>query len=159
VRLEPSIIVGVGERDAGDLEAKGVLGIGEIDAVRVLRLHLPDDLEPRHPVVVHEVAPEVEPPHPPVPGDRSRPRDRERPLAHEGVAAGEVLIVIVVPVLGERHDRRPLVPADLLVHRPVVRQAADVVTAANTEDGFARAMEDYVLTAGAKVGNAGGSAR
>jgi len=41
----------------------------------------------------------------------------------------------------------------------VVRQAADVVTAANTEGGFARAMEDYVLTAGAKVGNAGGSTR
>lgn len=36
----------------------------------------------------------------------------------------------------------------------VVRQAAEVVTAANNEEGFARAMEDYVLTAGAKVGDA-----
>ncbi len=41
----------------------------------------------------------------------------------------------------------------------VVRQAAEVVTAANNEEGFARAMEDYVLTAGATVGNAGGGTR
>ncbi len=41
----------------------------------------------------------------------------------------------------------------------VVRRAADVVTAANSEEGFARAMEDYVLNGAAEVNSAGGSGR
>lgn len=41
----------------------------------------------------------------------------------------------------------------------VVRRAADVVTAANSEEGFARAMEDYVLNAAAEISNARGGGR
>ena len=40
-----------------------------------------------------------------------------------------------------------------------VRRAADVVTAANTEEGFARAIEDYVLLAGVEVSKARGNRR
>jgi Cof subfamily protein (haloacid dehalogenase superfamily) len=38
-----------------------------------------------------------------------------------------------------------------------VRRSANLVTTANTDEGFARAMEDYVLNAGADVSNAGGT--
>ncbi|MGH9883410.1 MAG: HAD hydrolase family protein, partial [Pyrinomonadaceae bacterium] len=38
-----------------------------------------------------------------------------------------------------------------------VRRAADVVTAGNTQEGFARAMEDYLLNAGAEPRTAGGN--
>ena len=41
----------------------------------------------------------------------------------------------------------------------VVRRAAHVVAAANSEEGFARAMEDYVLNAGAELTTAGGNRR
>jgi hypothetical protein len=40
-----------------------------------------------------------------------------------------------------------------------VRRAADVVTAANTQEGFARAVEDYLLMAGAGLSEAGGNRR
>nr|MBA3806268.1 hypothetical protein [Acidobacteriota bacterium] len=40
-----------------------------------------------------------------------------------------------------------------------VRRAADVVTAANTEEGFARAMENYILYAGAESSGTGGGGR
>jgi Cof subfamily protein (haloacid dehalogenase superfamily) len=38
-----------------------------------------------------------------------------------------------------------------------VRRAADVVTTANTQEGFARATEDYLLNAGAERSKAGGN--
>ena len=40
-----------------------------------------------------------------------------------------------------------------------VRRAADVVTAANTQEGFARAIEDYVLLAGVELSKARGNRR
>lgn len=41
----------------------------------------------------------------------------------------------------------------------VVRRAANVVAASNSEEGFARAMEDYVLNAGAELSTGGGNRR
>lgn len=40
-----------------------------------------------------------------------------------------------------------------------VRRAADVVTATNTQEGFARAIEDYLLNAGAELSKARGNRR
>ncbi|CAJ3171598.1 Uncharacterised protein [Burkholderia pseudomallei] len=54
----------------------------------------------------------------PAPRHLARPFDGKRPLAHVAVAAEEILAgVHVVPVLGDRERRRPLVPAHFIAHR------------------------------------------
>lgn len=116
------------------------------------------------PVVLEEVGSRVS-------ATKSKPRflDITTAEAHKGMVVTQLSSLLNIPaeriaVIGDG-------PNDILMFERAgfsiamgqadesVRRAADVVTAANTEEGFARAMENYILYAGAESSGTGGGGR
>ncbi len=110
-----AVVVAPGVGDARDRQAVLVLLVGERDAVALLRQHLADDLEADLMVV-------VAPSRPSGAGPTARARSAACWPRAAAAAPGSCsnsrrrnpCRVVVVPVLGDRQRRRPLVPADLL---------------------------------------------
>jgi hypothetical protein len=129
VGRKPAVVLSIGEGDARQGQPQRVGFPRQLHTVVRARQDLADHLEPCHEVVVRHPPSKVHPEGATVVNEGRREVGRQRPLAHESPAAGEVLPVLVVPVFADGHAGRPLVPADLLGHpRPdrVVRMDHEV---------------------------------
>lgn len=102
---------------------------------------------------------------------KSKPRfiDITAAVAHKGAVVTELASLLNVPI--ERIAAIGDGLNDILMFERAgfsiamgqadesVRRSADVVTTTNTDEGFARAIEDYILNAGSGLSNAGGNGR
>ncbi len=86
-------------------------------AIALLRQTLADDLQSDMVIVLFHLVEQALAPQSALARLRAGPDDRQRSLAHVGVAAEEVLARIgVIPVLGDRERWRALIGANLLFH-------------------------------------------
>ena len=110
MRDQPLVVVAVRIGDARHRQAVLILLVGERHAIALLRQAFADDLEPDLMIVLLHLLEQRFAPQAALARLRSGPYDRQRPLAHVGVAAEEILAAVgVVPVLGDRERRRTFI--------------------------------------------------